>query len=145
MRSSAHLAFRLLLLLPLASACTDATAVLNEPNIARMEIVVDGAIALTVQATGSVMGGGVRVNRSAPVQIETVFRDADGRSVVTEGDFESEFVPANSAALQFTRTGPRRGTLAGLILGSTPLTLRLRHLSQGHDDFPATTISVAVQ
>lgn len=135
----------LLLAFVVIAGCADATAVLDEPDIARMELVVDGSVAVTIQSTGNVTGPGVRVSRSGPTQIEAVFRDDDGAIVATEGDFEAAFVPGNSAALQFTRTGPRRGTLAGLILGSTPLTVKLRHISQGHDDFSATTVTVLVQ
>lgn len=125
-------------------ACGDATAVLDEPEVARMQLVLRGAVAVTVDADGTISGGSLTIVRNTPTSIEAIFRDADNRVVASESDFWFEISPGN-ARLTYTSSSPKSGTLVGIIAGGTTFEARLRHRSQAHDDFPPTQIPIVIQ
>lgn len=125
--------------------CSDVTAVTDEPDIQRMELLVDGSNAAVVQLSGSVSGPGIRLRRNVASRLEAVFRSPTGQVVAAEPDFQVEVVPANSAVLQYEPDGAKTGRLTGLILANTTVRIRLRHVSQGHDDFPFVTVNVAIE
>jgi hypothetical protein len=129
----------------LASGCADATAVITEPEPARMEIRIGGTLVATVEESGSITGPGVRLVRNVAADLEVTFRDLSGRVVADEGDFRVDVIPASSSIVSFTRTGPRRGTLLGQTFGNTTATFRLVHVSQGHEDFPPSVVPILVQ
>jgi hypothetical protein len=132
-------------LLAVLGGCGDVTPVLDEPDVATMEVMLDHQLAVTASADGGVTGPGMRLVRNVPAELEVVFRDADGRVVANAPDFQLMVTPASIATLSFTRSGPLRGTLSGQVFGSTSVEFRLRHVSQDHDDFPPKTLGVVVQ
>lgn len=110
-----------------------------------MEIRIDGGPVTRVDEHGGVTGPALQLSSGQGSTIEATFRNAAGAVVASNSsDFQLQVTPGNSAMLQFTRTGPLRGTLLGTTAGTTQIRLSLRHLSQGHDDFPASFLAVSI-
>ena len=130
-----------------ALACSSGTDVVTqEPEPATMEVRIDGNLALTVNKSGGTTGPGIRLSLGTPSTLDATFRNAAGSIVANNSsDFQLDVTPANAAILQFTRTGLLRGQLTGSSAGSTTVRLSLRHISQGHDDFPASFLPVLIQ
>lgn len=136
----------LLALVPAFAACDDDPTEPEEELPTSMELTV-GNQTVTVTNTGAVTGGPILLGIGASA-VSAVFFDADGAEMdlSDEADeLELRIVPASTALVTFVGTGAFSGTLTGVAIGSTSVSVSLFHIVENHNDFGEFPVAVTVQ
>lgn len=133
----------LLAALAVSGACRSGTDVEDEPEISE--------ITLTVGAQTIPVTGNVTTQLVLPVgttSMSAVVLGENGNSIPHGDDFRVDVtIPANTAGIQFTRTGPYSGTFTTASAMATPVSLRFSvfSTSHGHTEFGPFNVPTVVE
>jgi hypothetical protein len=133
----------LLAALVVSGACRSGTDVDDEADIRE--------ITLTVGEQTIPIRGNVTTQLVLPVgttaMSAVVLEGSDGTSLPAGDDFRLDVtIPANTAGIQFSRTGPYTGNFTTAAAMATPVNLRFSifRLSHGHAEFGPFTVPTVV-
>jgi hypothetical protein len=142
-RRSLRAAF-LFAIVPAIAACDDDPIEPEEDLPAEMRLTV-GSQTVTVTDAGTVTGGPIALGVGAAT-LTAVFLDADGQVMnIPSDELELRVVPANSGIVTFIRSSAFAGTLTGITVGSTSISVSLYHFEEEHNDFGEFPVPVTVQ
>jgi hypothetical protein len=143
---------RFLIALALLSLPAVPTCKSKETDVEDMEASVSsvrltvGSQTITINNTGTVIGGSITITRPTAAPINAVFLNAAGSQdpVAHGGNFQLNATPADTSVLTFTRSSAFAGTLTGVAVGSTNLSVSLFHVTGGDNDFGPFAVRVVV-